>query len=297
MAVMTEQDAIDVGHQVTRMWWLFLVTGIAWVIVSFMVLGFDPTTPATIGYLAGFVLIAVGVNEFVELGFAEGWKWVHGVLGAIFVVTGIMALMSPFQTFGILALLVGWYLLVKGIVTLILSILARHVLPLWGLGLAAGIVEMVVGVWAIGYPGRSAWLLVLWVGLGALMHGITQIVLAFQLRGARPRSPSPPTTRTTIKDTPMTKPRIIIAALAAAVLLISGCSQKYAAERDGKKLGEAICDLRDAENADRSRRSARRYQRAARRPRRQVRLLHRGGPGRHPEQPGRFLRTRHPGTT
>ena len=46
----------------------------------------------------------------------------------------------------------------------------------------------------------------------------------------------------------MTKPRIIIAALAAAVLLISGCSQKYAAERDGKKLGEAVCDLRDADN-------------------------------------------------
>jgi len=46
----------------------------------------------------------------------------------------------------------------------------------------------------------------------------------------------------------MTKPRIIIAALAAAVLLISGCSQKYAAERDGKKLGEAVCDLRDADS-------------------------------------------------
>ena len=46
----------------------------------------------------------------------------------------------------------------------------------------------------------------------------------------------------------MTKPRIIIAALAAAVLIISGCSQKYAAERDGKKLGEAVCDLRDADS-------------------------------------------------
>ena len=46
----------------------------------------------------------------------------------------------------------------------------------------------------------------------------------------------------------MTKPRIIIAALAAAVLLVSGCSQKYAAERDGKKLGEAVCDLRDADS-------------------------------------------------
>ena len=32
---------------------------------------------------------------------------------------------------------------------------------------------------------------------------------------------------------------------ARRVVLTAGCSQKYAAERDGKKLGEAICDLRE----------------------------------------------------
>jgi hypothetical protein len=33
---------------------------------------------------------------------------------------------------------------------------------------------------------------------------------------------------------------------AAVALLAAGCSQKYDAERDGKDLGEAVCDLRDA---------------------------------------------------
>ena len=37
-------------------------------------------------------------------------------------------------------------------------------------------------VWAAGYPGRSASLLVVWVGIGALIRGITQLVLAFQVR-------------------------------------------------------------------------------------------------------------------
>jgi ABC-type phosphate/phosphonate transport system substrate-binding protein len=47
----------------------------------------------------------------------------------------------------------------------------------------------------------------------------------------------------------MTKTRFLItstAAVAALVLLAAGCSQKYSAERDGKKLGEAVCDLREA---------------------------------------------------
>ena len=183
MDVVIEQDAVEPAFGATRMWWLFLVTGIAWVLISFMVLSFDPTTPATIGYLAGFVLLLAGVNELVAIAFVEGWKWLHGVLGALFVIAGVMALMSPFQTFGYLALLIGWYLMFKGMFGIIFSILGRHELPLWGLGLAAGIIELAIGVWAVGYPGRSAWLLVLWVGIGALMHGITEIVLAFQLRG------------------------------------------------------------------------------------------------------------------
>jgi basic membrane lipoprotein Med (substrate-binding protein (PBP1-ABC) superfamily) len=49
----------------------------------------------------------------------------------------------------------------------------------------------------------------------------------------------------------MTKSPITVAAISiAAIALLSGCGQKYAAERDGKKVGEAICDLRDAETAE-----------------------------------------------
>ena len=183
--VAQDDELIETARQVTRLWWVFLITGIAWVLIAFMVLAFKPTTPAMIGYLTGFVLIAAGVNEFIALGLVDGWKWLHAVLGVLFVVAGIMALASPFQTFGILALLVGWYLLFKGTFDIIISIAERGVMPLWGLGLASGIFEIALAMWALGYPGRSAWLLVLWIGITALMHGVTEIVMAFKLRGVR----------------------------------------------------------------------------------------------------------------
>lgn len=185
MAVVTEEEFVEAESQATKMWWLFLVAGIAWVIVALVVLAFDPTSAATIGFMVAFVLIAGGINEFVTIGFAEGWKWLHAVLGVLFVVTGFMALMAPFQTFGVLALLIGWYLVFKGTFGIILSIAERQVMPLWGLLLGAGIIEVMIGLWAIGYPGRSAWLLILWVGIGALVRGITEIVFAFKLHGAR----------------------------------------------------------------------------------------------------------------
>jgi len=49
----------------------------------------------------------------------------------------------------------------------------------------------------------------------------------------------------------MTKSRTLLAAVAiGAFLVTTGCSQKYSAERDGKNLGEAICDLRGAESQE-----------------------------------------------
>jgi len=41
---------------------------------------------------------------------------------------------------------------------------------------------------------------------------------------------------------------LAVAAIAALVLL--GCGQQYAAERDGQDLGEALCDLKDSSTAD-----------------------------------------------
>lgn len=36
----------------------------------------------------------------------------------------------------------------------------------------------------------------------------------------------------------------------ALALVVSGCAQKYSAERDGRDLGESICDLYEADSAE-----------------------------------------------
>lgn len=166
----------------TSAWWVFLVMGIGWVIVSLVVLAFDPTSAAAIGWMTAAVLIVAGLDEGFTALTTSGWRWLHAVLGLVLFTLGVGALLDPFQTFGILALFVGWYLVLKGTVDIIISVAGRGEVPLWGLLLASGVAQVLIGMWAVGYPGRSAWLLILWVGLGALLRGITEIVLAFQLR-------------------------------------------------------------------------------------------------------------------
>jgi uncharacterized membrane protein HdeD (DUF308 family) len=62
------------------------------------------------------------------------------------------------------------------------SIATKDELHVWWLQLILGIVELLIGFWAAGYWGRSAILLIAWVGAIALFRGITEIIFAFKLR-------------------------------------------------------------------------------------------------------------------
>ncbi len=165
-------------------WGWYLGAGIGWVIAGLAILSANPTSIAIISFIVAAVVMAAGALEIVNAFVSTGWRWLHGLAGVTFLVVGALGFLQPFQTFVGLAILFGWYLLIKGLVVFIASIAMRAPGSLWGVGLAIGILYFAVGLWAIGYPGRSAWLLVLWIGIGALLHGMWDIVRAFQYRSA-----------------------------------------------------------------------------------------------------------------
>jgi uncharacterized membrane protein HdeD (DUF308 family) len=163
-------------------WGWYLAAGIAWVFIGLAILTAQPGTIALISFMVGGVLLIGGVLELTMAVAMPGWRWLHAGAGVLFVIGGFLAFMEPFQTFVGLSILVGWYLVLMGTVVLISSIATRIPGSLWGLGVAVGIMQILLGLWAIGYPGRSAWLLLLWIGIGAVAHGIADFVTAFQVR-------------------------------------------------------------------------------------------------------------------
>ncbi len=161
--------------------WALLTMGILWIFLSFLVLPFTYTSVTSIAIVIGTMLLLAGVAEVGEAFLAPGWKWAHAILGVFFVLGGVWAFVYPGQTFGTLAVLFGWYLLIKGTFDVVFAFMWKGV-DFWWLGLIAGFVEIAIAFWAVGYPGRSAALLVLWVGLGALVRGIVTMVAAFRVR-------------------------------------------------------------------------------------------------------------------
>lgn len=169
-------------------WWALLLTGIAWLIVSVIVLRFRMTSVATIGVLIGVVFLAAMANEFLIASVRRRWRWAHGLLGIFFLGGAIWAFVHPFDAFWSLASVIGLLLILEGGFVLISSIDSRVINSAWWLGMLAGIGEIFVGFWASqqALPARGV-LLIIWVGLLALFRGFTEIVLAFELKSAQPR--------------------------------------------------------------------------------------------------------------
>jgi uncharacterized membrane protein HdeD (DUF308 family) len=169
-------------------WWLFLLTGIAWLIISWVVLRFTPASITTVGVLLGVLFLLAAVNEFMIAAVGHSWGWAHILLAVLFVAGSIWAFARPFNAFWSLASVLGLLLIFKGTLDLINAIMTRDVNSVWWLGLVAGILELVLGFWASQqrFPARGA-LLLIWIGFFALFRGISEIVIAFELKRAQHR--------------------------------------------------------------------------------------------------------------
>jgi uncharacterized membrane protein HdeD (DUF308 family) len=169
--------------EITGVWWMFLITGIAWLIIALIVLRFDITSIATVGALLGVVFLIAGLNEGMIAVVSPSWKWAHFALGILYLIGGFLAFASPYDAFWALASILGFLLVLKGSLDVIVSAMTKDVNEFWWLGLVTGILELLLGFWASQqlFPARAA-LILIWVGFAALLRGITEIAMALQIR-------------------------------------------------------------------------------------------------------------------
>lgn len=171
-----------IAEQMARYWWLVLLTGVGWIVFAAIVFRFDYASVAAVAALFGVVAIVVGVSEyFYALMTRGGWKIVHALLGAIFILVGVVAFFQPGGTFVGLAAVISFYFVFAGSWNLVTSLWTRSANQSWWVQAFSGLIELSLGFWAAGYWDRSATLLVAFVGAIALLRGINEIVFAFRL--------------------------------------------------------------------------------------------------------------------
>jgi uncharacterized membrane protein HdeD (DUF308 family) len=125
-------EAVDEFVSTTKHWWLLLVTGVAWVVIAVLILRFDYTTVAAIAVLFGVFCFAAAANEVMvsAVTSSRGWRVLHLLLAALFVVVGVLAFFRPDDTFVGLAAVMSFYFVFRGAFDIATSLAASRV-PGW----------------------------------------------------------------------------------------------------------------------------------------------------------------------
>ena len=175
-----------VDREAARFWWLWLVTGIAWIVAALVVLQFDSASITTIGIIVGCMFAFSGVQQIVVGMVTEHLRWVWVAVGALFLAAAVVCFVNPEATFVGLADVLGFLFLGVGIWWTVEAFLVKAVSPLWWVGLTSGILMIVMAFWTSGqFFIEKAYILLVFAGIWALMHGVTDIVRAFQVRSLR----------------------------------------------------------------------------------------------------------------
>jgi uncharacterized membrane protein HdeD (DUF308 family) len=165
------------------LWWLWLVTGIAWILVSVVILQFDQASITTVGIIIGFMFLGLSLQQFTLAGLADRLNWVYAIFGVLFLVAAVVTFISPDNTFAALADILGFLFLLVGIFWIIEAFASMEINPLWWLTLTSGILLVILGFYTGGaFFIHKVYVLLVFAGIWALTNGITDIVRAFQIR-------------------------------------------------------------------------------------------------------------------
>src|SRR5271166_1399719 len=125
--------SIAVGR-VARYWWVELLLGVLWLIISVVVLKFNHASVVTVGVLAGIMFLVFAAEEFVLAALdPDASKWLWGVFGVLLTASGIVSLINPRNTFAGFADILGFVFLLIGMMWTFQAFAQRAINDLWWL--------------------------------------------------------------------------------------------------------------------------------------------------------------------
>jgi uncharacterized membrane protein HdeD (DUF308 family) len=171
---------IDEAEQVARDWWLFLVSGITSLVFGALILSVDWSVDGLAAFV-GTLFIIQGAAFAITRPLDGGTRSTNFVVGLLGVVAGIVLLAWPDRGLYTLAVFVGIWIVSSGILHIVGAFVNRHT-PQWWLVLLLGLIEIPIGIWALRRPGLTLAVIVTLTGAWAVVTGVWQILLAFEVR-------------------------------------------------------------------------------------------------------------------
>lgn len=175
-----ERFDIDEAEQVAKGWWLILLAGLISLVFGALILSIDWSV-ASLAAFVGTLFIIQGAAFLITRPLDGGSRATNVIAGLLGVGAGIALLVWPDRGLYVLAVFVGVWIVTSGLLHIVGAFANRHA-PYWWLVLVLGLIEVPIGIWAMRRPGLTLAVIITLTGVWAIVTGIWQCLIAFEVR-------------------------------------------------------------------------------------------------------------------
>lgn len=177
---MTTASALP--SQQPNIWWLFLLQGIAGIILGVMLVTAPGVTLVALVTFLGFYWLAMGILALVRVFVDRGVPWIWSLLiGIVGILAGIFVVRHPLLAALTVPTVIVIILGVEGLIMGVLEIIAGF--KGGGIGsFILGVIYLLVGLLLLASPMAAALAVPLVFGVLLLVQGVALIVWAFRVR-------------------------------------------------------------------------------------------------------------------
>lgn len=158
-----------------------------------IILAWPGATLTLIASVFGIFVLIYGVFRLISaIGSDQrsgGGRALLALVGVVSILVGLLVLRNPLQTLATVALLLGLFWVVSGLLETVHAA-GSPGMRARGWAIAAGVVTVIAGIFVLAYPGTSLVVLVLLLGLQLIVAGIMLFAMGWQAR-KRARQPAP----------------------------------------------------------------------------------------------------------
>ncbi|HEY2175614.1 MAG TPA: DUF308 domain-containing protein [Mycobacteriales bacterium] len=183
----TRQSGLSVfAERISHLWWGPLLGGLVSIGLGLAILS-NSWTFKVLVVVTGILFIARGLVLALSPSYASGAFGAQVAAGVLGVIAGIVLIVWPGPTLLALAFFVGVWLVLSGGFHIVTAITNRRQLSYWGLMVVMGVLELLLGIWAMRRPELTLALIIVILGLWAVITGVMLCVVAFEVRNVGKR--------------------------------------------------------------------------------------------------------------
>ncbi len=177
----------------SRSWWVLVLFGLLAIAFGVFAFAAPSRTLIALVWTFGILSLAEGVVSLIAVFFTKAAalpfsRWLLALYALLSIAFGLLAVTNPQAMKDALILLLAAWLVVAGVFRIVYAFRARNsdAFGAWLIGVS-GVLALVFGILFFAYPASAILALTIWIGIGALIYGVLQVVAGLLVKKYAPR--------------------------------------------------------------------------------------------------------------